>query len=136
MRAGLAGAMLVALAGCGDGKLSPLETAAAFKLAYRLGFEALQAQDYAAAEQHLSEAAQLDPDDPYVELNLGVAYQRLGELDKARTAYEHAAATGEAVKPVRVTDPRYSGRSVADLARDNLASLAPPPPQPQPQPRP
>jgi Flp pilus assembly protein TadD len=121
--AGLIVTTLLLLAGCGDDKPEPAEV---LKLAYRQGFEAMQAHDFVKAEQYLAEAAQLAPDDPYVTLNLGVAYQRLGELDKARAAYQRAAATGEGVKPARVTDPHYSGRTVADLARDNLASLPPP----------
>jgi Flp pilus assembly protein TadD len=123
LRAVLGAAALSALSACAADSPDP---AASFNLAYRLGFEALQAQDYPKAEQKLSEAAQLVPDDPYVQLNLGVAYQHLGALDKARAAYLRAVAAGEKVKPVRVTDPRYAGRSVADLARDNLASLPPP----------
>lgn len=110
------------LAGCGNDKPDPAEV---LKLDYRLGFEALQQHDFAKATQYLGDAAQLDPGDPYVLLNLGVAYQNLGELDKARTAYEGAAKSGEGVRPARVTDPHYAGRTVAELARDNLASLPP-----------
>ncbi len=63
---------------------------------------------------------------PLSSSNLGVAYQNLGEMDKARAAYEQAVKTGQGVRPTRVTDPRYSGRTVAELARDDLASLPPP----------
>ncbi len=112
------GAVLL-VAGCNDGP----DPAEQLKLDYRIGFEALQQHDFARAAQALGEAAKLDPGDPYVLLNLGVAYQRLGELDKARAAYEGAAKSGEGVRPARVTDPHYSGRTVAELARDNLASL-------------
>jgi Flp pilus assembly protein TadD len=124
--AGLGAVAVIAamlLAGCSDDKPDPAE---ALKLAYRQGFEAMQAHDFAKAKQHLGEAAQLAPDDPYVALNLGVAYQNLGELDKARAAYLQAVKIGEGVKPARVTDPHYAGRTVAELARDNLASLPPP----------
>jgi Flp pilus assembly protein TadD len=117
----IAGAVaLQILAACGGP--SDEETA---KLAYRQGFEALQARDFAAAERYLDQAAALTPDDPYVALDLGVAAQNLGELDKARAAYGHAIELGERTKPARATDPRYTGRSVAQLARDNLAALPP-----------
>jgi Flp pilus assembly protein TadD len=116
--AGFAVALLM-LTGCG-GSPDPAETA---KLAYRHGIEAIVAGDFAAAERALDEAARLEPDDPYVLLNLGVAYQNLGQIELARAAYRHAAETGALAKPARVTDPRYAGRTVAELARDNLASL-------------
>jgi Flp pilus assembly protein TadD len=116
-------ALLLMLAGCGDDKPDPAATA---ELDYRLGFQAIEAHDFAKAAELLSEAAALTPDDPYIQLNLGVAYQNLGQLDKARAAYQHAVETGKDLRPARVTDPHYVARSVADLARDNLASLPPP----------
>ncbi|MGB8841253.1 MAG: tetratricopeptide repeat protein [Aliidongia sp.] len=122
MRSAFLTAILLVVTGCGDAAPDPAEMA---KLAYRHGIEAIEAHDFAAAERYLVEAAGQEPDDPYILLNLGVAYQNLGKLDEARAAYRHAAETGEHLKPVRVTDPHYAGRSIADLARDNLASLPP-----------
>jgi Flp pilus assembly protein TadD len=121
-RAAVLSAALLAVAGCGDAAPDSAETA---KLAYRHGVEAIEAHDFAAAERYLAEAARQEPDDPYIMLNLGVAYQNLGKFDEARAAYRHAAETGTKLTPVRVTDPHYAGRTVADLARDNLASLPP-----------
>jgi Flp pilus assembly protein TadD len=122
MRTAFLTAALLAMTGCGDAAPDPAETA---KLAYRHGIEAIEAHDFAAAERYLAEAARQEPDDPYIMLNLGVADQNLGKLEEARAAYRHAAETGAKLTPVRVTDPRYAGRSIADLARDNLASLPP-----------
>jgi Flp pilus assembly protein TadD len=122
MRTAFLATALLLLSGCGDASPDPVEAA---KLAYRHGVEAIRAGDFAAAERALGEAARLEPDDAYVLLNLGVAYQNLGKIDLARAAYRHAADTGEQIKPVRVTDPHYAGRTVAELARDNLASLPP-----------
>lgn len=116
-------ALVLMLAGCGDDKPDPAQTA---ELDYRLGFQAIEAHDFAKAAELLSAAAALTPDDPYIQLNLGVAYQNLGQLDKARAAYQRAVETGKDLHPARVTDPQYVARSVADLARDNLASLPAP----------
>jgi len=116
----VAAAAFLMLAGCGDDKPDPAQV---LKLDYRIGFEALQQHDFAKAAQYLSDAAEIDPTDPYVLLNLGVAYQNLGQLDKARQAYEQAAEKGKGVRPARVTDPHYAGRTVEELARDDLASL-------------
>ena len=105
----------LALAGC-----SSDDPGAPGRMAYRQGFEALDAGDYDKAVQYLTDAQRLRPDDPYVALNLGVAYQAQGKNDEARAAYEKAIETGKGVVPVRVTDPRASGKSVAEIAADNL----------------
>src|ERR1700761_2979754 len=68
--------------------------------AYRQGYDALDAGDYDKAVQYLTEAQRLRPDDPYVALDLGVAYQSLGKNDEARAAYEKAVETGKGVVPV------------------------------------
>ena len=110
-------ALCLGIAGCAN---EAAEREAAGRIAYRQGFEALDAEDYAKAEHYLSEAQGLRPDDPYVSLDLGVTYQALGENDKARAAYEKVLETGKGVIPVRVTDPRAAGKSLADIATDNL----------------
>jgi Flp pilus assembly protein TadD len=57
-----------------------------------VGFEALQRGNTACAERLFSQANRQDPKDPWALLNLGVAQQRLGLLDKARISYQSAAA--------------------------------------------
>ncbi|HVJ54560.1 MAG TPA: tetratricopeptide repeat protein [Aliidongia sp.] len=113
--------LCLGMAGCSD---SAADQAAAGRAAYRQGFDALDAQDYAKAENYLTEAQRLLPDDPYVALDLGVTYQSLGEKDKARAAYERVLEIGKGVQPVRVTDPHAAGKSLADIAAANIESLA------------
>jgi Tfp pilus assembly protein PilF len=111
--------LLLMLGACGNA----VDKEAA-QIAYRQGFEALASHDYMKAEQYLREAERRFPDDPYVELDLGVVYQNLGQLDKARAAYERVLDTGKGVKPRQVTDPHSAGRTLADIARENLAFMA------------
>ncbi len=93
---------------------------AAGRAVYRQGVDALDAGDYDKALQYLTDAQRLRPDDPYVALDLGVTYQALGKNGEARSAYEKAIETGKGVVPVRVTDPRAAGKSLAEIAADNL----------------
>ncbi len=96
--------------------------------AYLEGYEALKAADYAGAERSLSEAARELPEDPYVQLDLGVTEQNLGKRDLARAAYARAMDLGKTAQSRDVTDPRYAGRTVAQLAKDDLDWMALPPP--------
>jgi Flp pilus assembly protein TadD len=112
--------LCLAIAGCAD-----TEQQAAGRIAYRHGFEALDARDYVKAEQYLSDAERLLPDDPYVALDLGVVCQALGQPDRARAAYQKVQTIGKGVIPTRVTDPRAAGKSLADIATDNLARMSP-----------
>jgi Tfp pilus assembly protein PilF len=114
--------LCLGVAGCAGAERADQQ--AAGRLAYRQGFEALDAADFAKAEQYLSEAQKLLPDDPYVALDLGVTYQSMGQLDKARAAYERVQEIGKGVIPVRVTDPRAAGKSLAEIATDNLNFIA------------
>src|SRR5690554_1354605 len=53
--------------------------------------KALDAQDYAAAEMLLSEATKLDPSEPSLSYNLGVARFRQGDFEGAARAFSRAA---------------------------------------------
>lgn len=110
------------LAACTDSAAQ--ERQAQGTLAYQQGYQALEAHDYATAAERLGAAATLLPDDPYTALDLGVACQNLGRLDEARAAYRRAIALGGHAMPRGVTDPRYAGRTVAQLAQADLDAMA------------
>ncbi len=126
MRRLLAGVALILLAAChSEGKPDPV---ALGYQAQQRGVAALQREDYTMAEQAFLEAAWWSPDDAYTQLDLGVAEQHLGRFAAAREAYQRAAALGQHVMPLDVTDPRYGGLTVAQLASENMAALDGPKP--------
>jgi tetratricopeptide (TPR) repeat protein len=101
----------------------PATDGAAAQLAYRRGFEAIGDGDWLKAQQYLIQAKQAFPEDPYVLLNLGVVAQRLGRFDEARGYYQQVIDLAPDVIPEQVSDPQATGKSLADLARDDLATL-------------
>jgi len=112
--------LVLALGGCG---YDPATDEAAAQLAYRRGFEALNAGDWLKAQQYLIQAKQAFPEDPYVLLNLGVVSQRLGRFDEARRYFQQVVDLAPDDVPEHVTDPNLAGRSLEDLARMALATL-------------
>ena len=104
------------LAGCASGPSTDLAE----------GWELMLAEDYATARDHYEAMLVEYPENPYAHLNLGVAYQRLGETGPARRHYEAAVEHGGSAEVTRVaeeegTAPRTT--TVAELARQNLQSL-------------
>jgi TolA-binding protein len=114
----LAGLML--LGACGD---DPAMDGPAGQLAYHRGFEAISAGDWLKAQQYMLQAKQAFPKDPYVLLNLGVIAQNLGKVDEARGYYQQVIDMAPGVIPVQVSDPQAAGKSLADLAQDDMATL-------------
>jgi eukaryotic-like serine/threonine-protein kinase len=56
---------------------------------FNLGWSLILAGDYAAAAHANRRALELDPEDPYSRLNLGIAYEGLGDRDAARREYRN-----------------------------------------------
>jgi tetratricopeptide (TPR) repeat protein len=110
----------LALGACGP---DPATTQAAAQLSYRRSYEAINAGDWLKAQQYLIQARQAFPDDPYIVLNLGVVAQRLGKFDEARGYYDQVVAMAPDVIPEQVTDPAAAGKSLADIARDDIDTL-------------
>ena len=115
-----AAGLMMMLGACAQ---DPATDPAAAQLAYRRGFEAINDGDWLKAEQYLIQARQAFPDDPYVLLNLGVVAQRLGRFDEARGYYQQVVDRAPDIIPEQVSDPAAAGKSLADLARDDLATL-------------
>jgi tetratricopeptide (TPR) repeat protein len=115
--------LVLALAACGSSDREKADAAA--QMAYRRSFEAINDGDWLKAEQYLTQAKASFPEDPYVLLNLGVVAQRLGRFSEARGYYQQVVDKAPDVIPVQVSDPKAAGKSLADLARDDLATLPP-----------
>lgn len=92
--------------------------------AHQRGYEALAKQDNAAAEADFLEAQKFAPNDSLIELDLGVVEINLQKWDAAQVALQQAQKLGTKDIPQNVTDARYEGLSVSELATENLALLA------------
>jgi outer membrane protein OmpA-like peptidoglycan-associated protein len=90
------------------------------------GYIALSAGDYRTAENLLERALTINAKNPFTWLNLGVVYQDTQRYDEARQAYQTVIDLnpGQTAKASNVKG--YSGKSLVDIARINLANLPPP----------
>jgi len=90
------------------------------------GWSMITAQDYASARAHYQSMLAEDPNDPYVNLNLGVAYEETGDREMAAKHYQVAVANG---KEARIQEVAQDGNvapretTVARIAQENLAGL-------------
>lgn len=91
------------------------------------GWKLIQAQDYAAAQAQYQAVLAENPNNPYANLNLGVAYEKLGDKASAAKYYQAAIANGKDAHIVAVAeDGKVAERSttVSKVAEENLAGLA------------
>ncbi|MGD0191524.1 MAG: hypothetical protein ABSD74_12355 [Rhizomicrobium sp.] len=103
----------LALAGCGTpgASVTPDDP----------GFKAIATGDYSSSENEFQSELAKQPHDAYLELDLGVAYQNLGRLDLAEVVYREAMVDGKNVVPPYTTYPRDAGKSIAEIACENIA---------------
>jgi hypothetical protein len=83
-------------------------------------YKALDAHDYAAARSAFASDYAKNPHDPFVELNLGAAYQNLGRMDLAEPFYRGVMADGKGIKPEATTNPSDAGKTLDQIACTNL----------------
>lgn len=95
------------------------------------GYKALEAERFDCAERLLSQARIMDSKDPYVQLNLGVVYQRTGRQEQARAAYmetiklDSLGDGGQSEVAIVATQEEAIGRKMhpSEIARHNLNLL-------------
>jgi outer membrane protein OmpA-like peptidoglycan-associated protein len=90
------------------------------------GYIALTAGDYPTAENLLERALTINSRNPFTWLNLGVVYQDTHRYDEARVAYKTVIDLKPSQTAKASNVDGYSGKSLADIARINLANLPPP----------
>ena len=87
-------------------------------------YEQLVAGENEQAIAHLEAALEETPDDPAVLINLGTAYSRAGDLEKARAAFR-AAVESESRYRVELADGSWEdSRTIARLALSSLERTA------------
>ena len=90
------------------------------------GWSMISGQDYSAARAHYQSMLASDPNNPYVNLNLGVAYEETGDNEMAAKHYQVAVANGSQAQIQEVAQDGNVApleTTVAKVARENLASL-------------
>jgi tetratricopeptide (TPR) repeat protein len=90
------------------------------------GWELLVARDFQGARAYYETVLAERPNDPYANLNLGVAYEELGDKEMAAKHYRVALANGKNSQVRRVLEdgsiaPRET--YIAKVAEENLAKL-------------
>ena len=90
------------------------------------GWSMIVAEDFASAQVQYQRMVTSEPNNPYAHLNLGVAYEALGDNEMAAKHYQVALANGKDAEVQEVAqDGSVASRSttVANVAQENLASL-------------
>jgi general secretion pathway protein D len=87
------------------------------------GFELLEDKEYDKAKAYFERALEINPDNPYALLNLGVVYDAKGEKDKAVRMYQRVIRLDPEDRAALSTDPDRTGERLVDIARDNLKRL-------------
>lgn len=80
-------------------------------------------QDFAAARSQYESILAEDPSNAYANLNIGVAYEQLGDMAMAAKHYEVAIASGKNLPIAEVAQDGNTARrrtTVADVAQENL----------------
>ncbi len=86
-------------------------------------YELLIKGDYQQAEATLEVARSINPDNPYVLLNLGVVYQNTGRIEKAREMYVRIILLNPQEVAGDSNVDEGQGKKIVDLAKQNLESL-------------
>jgi len=88
-----------------------------------MGYQFLEAKDYEKAKKYFQQALEINPDNPYALLNLGVVYEAEGKRDEAIKVYERVITLNPEDRAFTSTDPEKTGHKLTDIARDNLKRL-------------
>ena len=87
------------------------------------GFAALSSSDYSEAEAYLLVALDINPNNPYTLLNLGVVFQDTGRTKEAIQMYQKVLELNPEETVVKSNREGYSGKKIVELARENLKNL-------------
>ena len=84
------------------------------------GFEKLMEGKLQEAKQFFEEALQIDSQNPYALMNLGVIYEKEMLPQQALVMYRAVVATGSEKLAEKPSDPTATGRTIVELAQEHI----------------
>lgn len=87
------------------------------------GFGKLLENKNQEARIYFEEALELDPNNPYALLNMGVVLERQGQHTGAIQYYQRVISTGTTATAIEASDPGKEGLSLVQIARENIERL-------------
>jgi len=94
----------------------------AMKLA-ATGYEKLMADSTQEAKDYFVKALDINPDNPFALMNMGVVYEREGNPDKALEMYQAVLGVGTTETAFESSNREKNGALLVDIARENIERL-------------
>jgi general secretion pathway protein D len=88
-----------------------------------LGYQFLEAKDYDQAKEYFEQALEINPNNPYALLNLGVVYEAQGNREEAIKMYQKVITLNPEDRAFESTDSEKIGHKLSDIALENLKRL-------------
>jgi len=89
-----------------------------------IGFSELRRKDYSKARQYFEESLDVDPDNPYALLNMGVVLEHEGKREQAAAMYRKVLKVQPAQPAAKGEAASGQDRAVRKMAEDNLKRLS------------
>lgn len=109
----LAATIIATLGGCATKDVDLVESA----------FLNIENQQWAAAEKELREALEINENNPFAMLNLGVVYENTGRPDEAREMYNRVLESNTRARANKTNVSFERGQRLTELAELNLRTL-------------
>jgi len=84
------------------------------------GLDEIKKGNYQEAEKHLGKALSINPNNPYVILNMGVVYVNTGRKEQAREMFNKVLSVSEKEKAQESNENWAVGKELVEIAQKNL----------------
>lgn len=87
------------------------------------GYEKLMAGRLEEAKNYFREALDIDPENPFALMDMGVVLEKEGNIEGALQKYRAVIALGTEEVASRTSDPEKNGASLLQIARENIERI-------------
>ncbi len=87
------------------------------------GYEKLQAGELEVAKGLLQKVLEIDPQNPFALMNMGVLFEKEGNPNQALIMYRAVIASGSAAVADKSSDSRKKGASLLEIARESIERI-------------